>query len=233
LLNTSPGLACCKEAFEHVRIPELLATASHDQAVSVLACYFALGRHREHKPFTGARFDTWDSTGTRAADVSRFTADDLVAVSFLSVEVPPLAAVELLDTQADHFAARLAAVGPDRDLVEETESWPDDWPGWLLWSDLMVLPGVGATIASKLYARKRPRLRPVYDTVVAGVIGSDNIWEPLRVELQRSPDLHHRLVRLRDRAGLPKEVTALRVFDVLAWMEGKGNTVCPWAGPPA
>ncbi|MCL8026464.1 DUF6308 family protein [Nocardioides bruguierae] len=168
---------------------KLLAAASHDQAASVLACYYGLGLHREHKPFTGARFDTWDSTGTRADDVNRFTADDLVAVSFLSVEVPPLAAVELLDTRADHFAARLIAVGPDRDLATETEPWAADWPGWLLWTALMGLPGVGATIASKLYARKRPRLRPVYDTVVAKVIGSDNIWEPLRAELQRSPGL--------------------------------------------
>jgi len=44
----------------------------------------------------GAAFDTWDSTGTRSEDVDRFTADDLVAVTFLSVDVPPRAARLLL-----------------------------------------------------------------------------------------------------------------------------------------
>jgi hypothetical protein len=32
--------------------------------------------------------------------------------------------------------------------------------------------------------------------------------------------LHNRLLRLRKQAGLPEEVSVLRVLDVIAWMEG-------------
>lgn len=35
----------------------------------------------------GASFDTWDSTGTRHLDADRFTADDLVAVTFLMLPI--------------------------------------------------------------------------------------------------------------------------------------------------
>ena len=50
----------------------------------------------------------------------RFTADDLVAVTFLSVQVPPKAARVILDSEAEALNALLAAVGPDRDLVRRT-----------------------------------------------------------------------------------------------------------------
>src|SRR3954453_22342567 len=95
-----------------------------------------------------------------------------------------------------------------------------------LWTTLMGLSDVGATTDSKLYARKRPPLRPIYDSVVARVFG-DDIWE-LRAQLQTDPGLQGRLTGLRDELGLPEEVTALRVFDVVACMEGKGYTVCRW-----
>ncbi|MEP7738883.1 DUF6308 family protein [Nocardioides sp. 31GB23] len=91
---------------------------------------------------------------------------------------------------------------------------------------------VGPTTASKLYARKRPRLRPIYDSVVARVIGTEQIWEPLRAYLQDCPDLHGDLISLRTDAGLPDAVSPLRIFDVVAWMEGKGYTPCRWPSVP-
>lgn len=209
-----------------MRLPDLLAPGRHNSAVATLACYYGLGVHGQHAPFTGAWFDTWDSSGSRESDVNRFTADDLIAVSFLSVQVPPLAAAALLDTRAAEFTSLLEGVGPDRDLAHERAPWLHDWAGWELWAALMSLPGVGATIASKLYARKRPRLRPIYDSVVAQVIGDTNIWEPMRALLQERRDLHATLLGLREEAALPDVVSALRVFDVVAWMEGKGNVVC-------
>ena len=73
----------------------------------------------------------------------------------------------------------------------------------------------------RLLARKRPRLRPSYDTVVAEVVGSTSLWEPMRDHITSHPELHDRLINLREQANLPDEVSALRVFDVIAWMEGK------------
>ncbi|MDF3312967.1 DUF6308 family protein [Rhodococcus koreensis] len=33
--------------------------------------------------------------------------------------------------------------------------------------------------------------------------------------------LHHRLLSIRKEAGLPDEISVLRVFDVIAWMDGE------------
>lgn len=202
-------------------LPRLLDPANHQGAIDALTRYYGTIAYADQKPYTGAYFDTWDTTGTRAADANRFTADDLVAVSMLSVSVPSPAAIELLGRRAGSFSELLQDLGPDRDLVEEKEEWPKDWAGARLWDELMSLPGVGATTASKLFARKRPRLRPIYDSVVASVIGSRQIWRPLRVRLQSDADLHDRLLRLKCEAGLPDDVSAVRVFDVVTWMEGK------------
>lgn len=203
-----------------MQLPQLLQSPDDSGAVKVLQRYYSLGTYRDSAPFIGARFDDWDSTRSRSRDTNRFTADDLVAVGLLSVNVPPAAAIELLDTGGAKFNQLLRELGDDRDLVDETQPWSDEWAGWRLWSELMALPGVGATTASKLFARKRPRLRPIYDSVVATVIHSQDIWEPLRRLLTEQNDLHPRLLRLREQAGLTDDVSALRVFDVVAWMEG-------------
>lgn len=172
---------------------------------------------------TGAAFDTWDSTGTRQADADRFTADDLIAVTFLSVDTPAPAAKALLRDRADQFSAFLVEIGPDRDLVNEDDPLLDHWVGWRLMRELRNLNKVGATTASKLLARKRPRLRPIWDSVVASITGTfEAQWEPLRVALRANDmALHQRLLRLRDAAGLPAEVSPLRVLDVICWREGK------------
>jgi hypothetical protein len=204
------------------RLPASLKSDDDVTALAALRRYF-------NPPFggpdsyTGAAFDSWDSTNTRAADANHFTADDLVAVTFLSVEVSPEAAHALLKSGADRFSELLLEVGADRDLADEAEPFDDDGPEWTLQAALRALPGVGPTTASKLFARKRPRLRPIYDSVVAAVTNTvEHQWEPMRLALRADDKaLHQRLVRLRSAAGLPVEVSTLRVLDVIAWLEGK------------
>jgi hypothetical protein len=121
-------------------------------------------------------------------------------------------------------------LGDDRDLVDMDE-FPDKWVGWRLIADLRALPGVGPTVASKLLARKRPKLRPIYDSVVDAVTHTEErLWEPLWLELRKdNRALHQRLLRLHNAAELSHDVPALRVFDVVAWMDGKGWTERAWA----
>ena len=84
----------------------------------------------------------------------------------------------------DEFAKLLVAVGPVRDLAGEQQPLGASWPGWHLMRELRTLPGVGTTIASKLLARKRPRLRPIWDRLVANVTNTcESQWEPLREAL--------------------------------------------------
>jgi hypothetical protein len=153
----------------------------------------------------------------------KITADDLIAIKFLSVDAPKAAARDLLRERAQHFAALLIDLGGDRDLALETSSVQRPWPGWTLLDELKEIPGVGTTIATKLLARKRPKLVPIWDSVVAAVTDTvQSQWEPLRLALGANDSaVHHRLIGLRDRLRLPKEISALRVLDVIAWREGK------------
>jgi Family of unknown function (DUF6308) len=206
------------------RVPAALRTPVDELALAYLRRYYrerpgtSLGAD-----YTGARFDGWDSTQTRAADANRFTADDLVAVNFLSVAVPPNAAWELLAGRPHEFNTMLNKVDDDDLSDVDPSDINESWPAWRLWSELRKLRGVDWVIASKLLARKRPNLIPVYDRVVKTVTGGDrNYWKPLCQALQAdNKALHQRLVRLHREAGLPQAVSPLRVFDVIAWMEGQ------------
>ncbi|RAO63878.1 DUF6308 family protein [Micromonospora saelicesensis] len=200
------------------RLPQALQESDDADAIALLKRYYG-------DPYLGigcadgAYFDTWATD----SDPMRFTADDLIAIKFLSVEAPKTAVRALLRDRSGEFSQLLVDLGPDRDLANEDKPFGHTWAGWRIMDELRSIPGVGTTIASKLLARKRPRLRPIWDTVVAAV--TDTVpaqWEPLRAAL-RADDcaLHRRLLRLRDVVGLPVEVSALRILDVIAWREGK------------
>jgi hypothetical protein len=206
------------------RLPEALDKPDDADALAYLRQYY---EKRPGTPlgyaYSGARFDDWDSTGTRAADVNRFTADDLLAVTFLGVEVPPKGICELLAGRPADFNELLPGM-PDQDLVEvDPNDITSEWLPWELWNRLRELRGVEWVIASKLLARKRPHLIPIYDRVVKTVTGSDPIfWVPLCKELRKNDRaVHQRLLRLRDAAELPASISAIRIFDVIAWMEGR------------
>ncbi|RYF87837.1 MAG: hypothetical protein EON95_21265 [Caulobacteraceae bacterium] len=207
-----------------LRLPTTLSTDSDAAAVAALTRYYDRP-YLGDDAYVGAHFDSWSSTGDRAGEADRFTADDLVAVTFLSVQIPPTAARAVLHTRAEALNALLAAVGPDRDLVDEPDPLTPGWPAWDLETALWALPGIGRTKATKLIARKRPRLYPIWDSVVSQVLGTERSHlNPVR-EALRADDgaLHNRLESLRGEAGLPEEISALRVFDVIAWMDGKNR----------
>ncbi len=81
-------------------------------------------------------------------------------------------------------------------------------------------------MVTKLIARKRPRLIPIYDAEINRVLGLNEgaHWAPLAAELQSSGrQLHTRLMELHASARLAPEVSPLRVLDVLSWRVGKGH----------
>ncbi|KRF44613.1 hypothetical protein ASH01_11515 [Terrabacter sp. Soil811] len=212
---------------EQFEVPASLRDASDARAAAVLAAYYQ-PLTSAGAGYTGGKFDTFDPSGTRSACANTFTADDLVAVSLLSVEVPARAAVELLVSQRRRFEVLLESIGPDRELVTEASvDEPDFRPAWELWRALLELPGLGPTTVSKLMARKRPRLIPIFDSVIdKSVLGGTGVlWSPLHAALIADDRaLQKRLLRLRAAAELDASVSALRVFDVLAWMDGSGNS---------
>lgn len=117
------------------RLPDALQTPDDSAALKLLSRYFNAppGSNEFH---TGSQFDCWDSTGTREADANRFTVDDAVAVTFLSVSVSAPAAMQLLRDRAERFSELLTEVGADRNLVDDDSVLRDDWVGWTLMSQL-------------------------------------------------------------------------------------------------
>lgn len=207
-------------------LPNELRPAGEQRAAELLKEYYTRPHRDGQEPnraYTGALFDTWDTPGTREADADCFTPDDLLAVTCLSVDIPPRAASRLLTTQAATYNALLQAVGEDRHLVTvDPKTITKSWEPWQLYTEVRNLPGVGRTRTSKLLARKRPKLIPIQDEVVHELLGSPaNFWVALCVEL-RDHGLHERLLDIHGRAGAHPAVTPLRVFDVIAWMVGKG-----------
>ncbi|MFI7165459.1 DUF6308 family protein [Rhodococcus erythropolis] len=191
-------------------------------AVDVLQEYFTRPLRKTGYLRTGALWDSWDPSGNRDRDANIFTAEDLVAVTLLSVQVPAQGAFFLLGENNAELNRLLADVGPDRDLSNEPDPFTPESPVWRLETALREIHGVGRTMASKLIARKRPRLYPIYDDVIGRELGTKAAHvEPVR-EALHDGELHVRLLDLRVRAGLDDAIPAIRVLDVLAWMQGKG-----------
>jgi hypothetical protein len=142
------------------------------------------------------------------------TADDLLAVSLLDIAWRPEAVRQLLGPQAAPVAGLLGAIPAGVDLwaASDAELATVD----PLWDALLEMPGVGTATASKLLARKRPRLCPATDKVVIRAAGlPGQTWEVLRC-LLRDPEARDAIEMLRppEAAG----ATVLRLLDVAIWI---------------
>jgi len=217
---------CETVPYEGIHLTPSLQEGQEDRAVTVLGYYYR-PLSGTNTGFTGGAWDTFDPSATRAASINTFTAEDLLSASLLSAPIKGRAVIELLDRRRADFEVLLANLGPDRDFVDEPGVDRASFtPAWELWAALRALPQIGPTRASKLMARKRPHLIPILDDLVNEyVLASEgSLWGPLYVALNaHDRALHHRLLRIRDRAGLTATVSPLRVFDVLAWMDASGN----------
>jgi hypothetical protein len=190
-------------------------------AVDLIREYFAT------KPdgaplYTGPTFDQLAGGGDRPATVNRITEDDLVAVTMLSVEVPARAAIAVLGPMADGIQQLLSEIPSDVDLHEADLSLVSPGsPADRLWSRLESLEGVGWVTAGKLLARKRPKLIPVYDSVVREAVGAPKLfWTWLHEQLQ-DPELIERIRAVRTEADV-EHLSLLRTLDVAIWMRNHG-----------
>jgi len=205
-------------------LPWALDDAYRPTAVELLRGYFS---PRLRDGFTGAHFERLGGGGDRPEVAHEFTAEDLVAVTMLSVKVPAEAALRILGSDRSRLSELLRTIPTDRDLVEVDPSEIDhEWAPWLLDDALSDLTGLGRTTVSKLIARKRPRLIPIYDREVNKVLTLNKgpLWRPLAEALQANERaLHLNLISLRDEAEIGDDISPLRVLDVLVWRTGKGH----------
>ncbi|MFD7630546.1 DUF6308 family protein [Streptomyces sp. NPDC059851] len=200
------------------RLSDLLTSPG---AVPHLRRYFGTGPSHD-APFTGSRFEHLAGGGDRPAVANRVTADDLIAVQTLSVRVPAAAALDLLEGElGTHMSELLSRIPCDEDMAgADAADLAPGSPAVTAWEVLCDQPGIRWVTAGKLLARKRPRLLPVYDQVVRCVLGRpQSFWLDLRAALRADDHaLQRRLTALRQDAGLPGTVSALRVCDVVLWM---------------
>lgn len=199
-----------------------------DRAARLVEEYFATdsaGRAR----YSGAYFERLGGGGDRLETACRFTAEDLLAVTMLSMRIGGYRALHVLEYQARELNGLLAEIPADVALADTQAERliAEDGPAQALWQaihDIQPRPKdkqTGAVAAGKLLARKRPHLIPVYDSRIKKVLRRPRAdrwwWRDLRDQLISDQDLIRELesVRARARAG---HLSLLRTFDIMCWM---------------
>lgn len=154
----------------------------------------------------------------------RVVASDLVAVSLLDVNFGPKATDQLLNEGCLNPYLAPQKLPTDVDLWSAIDHIDDLYSAR---NALKELDGVGPVKASKLLARKRPRLAPISDRHVESFFGCQG-WEflePLAKCLANSEKLVKEINNLCPADTSPDEApSTLRLLDVTIWMTRSRST---------
>jgi hypothetical protein len=205
-------------------VPPVLEEASREAAVAHARAYF-VGAGSSRPPFTGANFDSIGHRWDDARFTNEITASDLVALSTLSVPVTGGAANEILSPEFQSKASALLMEIPTQASIASAgafERWMiGDALAWRLWYLVDDVRDMGAVSTSKLLARKRANLVPIYDTEISaawGLGGPNDMWRPMQDLLSGSDGALLAVgEEIRDAAGVPSFVAPLRVLDAVVW----------------
>lgn len=170
-------------------------------------------------PYSGAHFE-------RIADTenpNEITARDIVAVSMLSVEIPPKTSIWLLSDEGREQVGSLlrqvpadARIGDGGDHLAEGSPLAQLWEllGTAAWPHPTEGNGMGKTKKSKILAAKRPALVPVLDSVVVGALPIvDSYWNAFEFTFdEETTQLASSVTSSR-----PESVPVLRAVDVVLW----------------
>lgn len=202
-------------------LPDILS-APVPVAANVLTEYFTRKLPSGTGPlYVGCMFDGYGGGGDNEQDRNAITAEDVVALSMLGVTIGGRGALRLLGSDAHHISALLQRIPYNVDLVDAgaRDIGPES-PAWELWSLVAQSFPASETSASKVLARKRPRLIPIEDPeVLAGLGHEGDYWASLRHFLFRDDHAASKWLQLvRASAGVGEEISEIRVFDILTWM---------------
>jgi hypothetical protein len=169
----------------------------------------AVAAYYSEPAFAGMTFTTLGRNPPAA-----ITADDLLAVTLLDITWRPQVVRILLGSRLRELSQMLAAIPEDIDLWDADDEVSKRID--LLWDALMAIDGIGTASATKLLARKRPRLCPISDSVVIKAVGvPGRTWAVLRCLLQ-DPAVRGQVAALRPAAAA--EASLLRILDVILWI---------------
>ena len=199
----------------------LLNPTSPEHAWAVWAArdYWTPGR------FTGGEFDRL-GLGHRGIDPNPdvITATDVAAVSMLGVDIPALTTLDILGPKAIDNTRLLSRI-PDRPLHEvELADVQTGSPALDLWHLIRNRDQkMGRTKTSKLLARKRPHLLPIFDSRVQSRLNlPDQDWAWWWT-WWNDPNHVKAVTDLRNAASVPhsmnwtRDISLLRIVDVIVW----------------
>lgn len=192
-------------------------------ASALVGAYFA--EHESAPRFSGSWFER---IGREDSSPGHLTAADLVAVTTLGVKIPGHAAIQMLGLRSAEIDGLLSDIPSGVDLWDAPPSVVADGSAAdRLWRLLESIDGIGWVTAGKLCARKRPRLLPIYDSVVKDALAlpdGEGFWSALHRWLTNQPEAVDRLRQIRDDTpGVPPDLPLLRVLDIAIWMRNYGK----------
>jgi hypothetical protein len=173
--------------------------------------------------YTGNQFHRLGGGGDVGTAANIISPTDLVAVSLLDVTVPGKAALDILGPLGQRVTELLTDIPTSVALEDSDESLiASGSPADVLWHELQSLEGMGPTIVSKVMARKRPRLIPIFDSVLKEALlpTEKSYWSRMRNELRQS-EISSRLREIRSESGVGPEIPLLRILDVCVWMRNR------------
>jgi hypothetical protein len=161
------------------------------------------------------------------------SAQDLIAVTTLSVSIPARAAIWILSEDGrNKISSILKEIPMGRDIWDPDvrDIFLDDGPVMELWRTLgnanwpVFKPGGGlggSTKRSKILASKRPRLIPILDRVVRGSLPeTKNTWISIQRVL-RNDFYRTRLEKALENQNVSENVSLLRRIDAVIWINNE------------
>jgi transposase len=192
------------------RLRASLAVPGLDRAV---AAYFA------EPGFAGMTFADLGSNPP-----GEIIPDDLLAVALLDITWRPQVIRILLGSHKQQFSQMLANLPQATDLWDVTDQTMKHID--IISDELMSIDGIGTASASKLLARKRPRLCPISDSVVIKAVDvPGRTWDVLRCLLQ-DPAARAGVEDLRPATATA--ATLLRILDVALWINNSRSAAAQW-----
>jgi Family of unknown function (DUF6308) len=209
---------------QHRLLDDCVRGAHRDESLSALQRYF--DQHRTAAGYTGRWFERFAGGGDRPGVANTVTEADVLALNFLSITSLADVAIDTTITYVHRIRRLLEQIPVD--LPMHSMAWSTYEPGapaFRLWDLFRRCGGNHRPVtASKLLARKRPHLIPVYDNRVKAMLKApESPWNCLWTWFHTDPTRAAAVADLRTEAGGIEDITLLRCLDVILWMKARNS----------
>jgi hypothetical protein len=171
--------------------------------------------------YTGSSFETFCGK-----EPNKFTAEDIVAVSMLSVNIPPSASRWILGDGQKLLTKLLLDIDQNVSIEDPKADLTRGEAAWTLWNEIHSRWGIGETMASKLLAAKRPHLFPIFDQHVAKALklSPQRYWVPWQTFMRSEDGQKAKQIAAKMATDLGRpDLSTLRILDVAIWMQRHGH----------